>query len=116
MDEKDILICYLKEIHNFELYIKEEKGKLIGNHKEFFGYLINLEDYEKLKTKINYNENISKYKNYFSNPKDKNTTKRYTLDEIKFRDSTYLLNKIFNGNRYIIINIQLWKFLCKENQ
>ena len=116
MADKSILIKYLKGIKDFESYIKKEKENMFENFKTYLGYIINLEEYNQLKKNINYEENCVKYKEYFTNPEDSNPIKLYTLEEIKFRDSYYLLNKIFNGNKFILINIELWKLLCKENK
>ena len=116
MDEENKLIKYVKEIHDFEEYINGEKKKITKEyHNEFFGYLINLEEYKKLKTEINYENNLKLYKNYITRPMNTNPIKKYTLEEIKFRDSNYLLNMIFNGNKYILINKSFWKFICKED-
>ena len=117
MDEENNLIKYVKEIHDFEKYINDEKKNLAhGNHIEFFGYLINLKEYEKLKSDINYEKYLPKYKASFSNPLDAKLIKSYTLEEIKFRDSNYLLNKIFNENKYILISKRLWNILCNEDK
>ena len=42
--------------------------------------------------------------------------KIYTIDEIEFRNSDYLLNKILNDNKYIIINTDLWRLLCTKGK
>ena len=117
MDENNILIKYVKEIHDFEEYINGEKKKINKEyHNEFFGYLINLEEYEKLKTEIKYEKNLKLHKNIISSPMNTSQIKKFTLEEIKFRDSNYLLNMIFNGNKYILINKSFWKFICKEDR
>jgi len=116
VQDHSILIKYIKGIYDFESYIKSNKNKFSTSFNEYFGYLINFEDYENLKRKINYEKNLQLYKKYFSNPINSNTKKYYTLEEIKFRDSKYLLNMIFNKNKYVLINVNLWKLLCQENK
>jgi len=114
--EHSILIKYIKGIYDFESYINNNKNQYSTTFNESFGYLINYEDYEELKIKINYQKNLKVYKPYFSNPINSNTTKYYTLEEIKFKDSKYLINMLFNGNKYIIINENFWKLICPENK
>ena len=116
MNFQAILIKYIKGIYDFESYINNNKNQYSTTFNESFGYLINYEDYEELKIKINYQKNLKVYKPYFSNPINSNTTKYYTLEEIKFKDSKYLLNMLFNGNKYIIINENFWKLICPENK
>ena len=75
---------------------------------------INLDEINKIKNSINYNQkrNIN-IKNYYV---DKNSNKIYTINDIKFRNSNYLLNMMLNGNKFIIINTDLWELLCENNK
>ena len=76
-DEKNILIKYIKEIQNYESYIKGEKKIFAaGYKKEFFGYLINLEEYKKLKADIKYENNLVNYEKYKSIPMDSEPIKK----------------------------------------
>jgi hypothetical protein len=72
------------------------------------GYLINLElftIYENLKNLIN--GNIS------------NNNILLNINPIEFKSSRYLLNMIYNDNKYIIVNKDIWTIICnrgKENE
>ena len=116
MDEKDSnLKKYIKGFVEFEKYINELNIKKFNNENHS-GYLINLEKIEEIKRKINYTNNKKIYKYLNENPMDNSNEKIYTIEEIEFQNSNYLLNKLFNGNKYILINRALWKLLCKEGK
>ena len=116
MDEKDSnLKKYIKGFIEFENYINNLKSNN-SNFKYHSGYLINLEKIEEIKTKINYTFNKNNYNNLLESPMDNPNEKIYIIEEIEFRNSNYLLNKLFNGNKYILINEVLWKLLCKEGK
>ena len=99
--------------------IKKININLGENFKQHNGYLINLKEFEEIKIKINYekNKHIKLKHNFLALSKSEGVDKKYyTLDEIEFRNSDYLLNMLFNGNKYIFINKNLWKLLCKEGK
>ena len=111
----DYIINCVKAFYKFEHFLNKMNGKLGYDFEENFGYLINYERIDKIKKAINY-ENIKKiYKNLSPSPADQ-VEKIYTIDEIKFRNSDYLLNMLQNKNNYIIINNELWKVFCKNDK
>ena len=119
-NKRDELIKYNEAIFDFEENYLKEIYKNIDN-KEKDGYLIKSEDLNELKENISYREyqrykstsNDCFIKNYDFN-KLKNIKK---IKQIEFKTSQYLVNMIFNDNKYIIINEKLWKILCdKENE
>ena len=114
MSNTDYIIKYVKAFKDFESYLKKINNNFGTYFNDYFGYLINLESIDKIKTNINYDyyKNLNDiYKNYNISPVIQ-SEKKYTIDEIEFRNSDYLLNMIFNENKYIIINADLWKLLC----
>ena len=115
--EKNIsLIEYVNGFNDFEKYIKQINLNHSYNFEKHYGYLINLEEYEKIKLSIKEEYNKTKYKNNYSNKSNTKEKKVYVIEDIEFRNSNYLLNMIQNGNKYIFININLWKLLCKKNK
>ena len=116
-DEKDFsLKKYIKAFIEFEKYINNLTTIGDNNFDPHKGYLINLEKIEEIKTKINYTTNKNNYNNLIQSPSDNQNRKLYTIGEIEFKNSNYLLNMLLNKNKYIIINRNLWKFLCKEGK
>ena len=107
---------YVKAFIEFEKYIKDLNSTHDDKFEKHHGYLINLKKIEEIKHKINYEQNKSKYIDFNFSPSDGVQKKDYTIEEIEFRDSNYLLNMLFNGNQYILINKDLWKLLCKEGK
>ena len=94
------LVKYNNAILNFEEYLKQlyNKEKIIEINK---GYLINLEDYEDLKEKINYThfkENI--LNNNLDNESLSDSDEIIKIKQIDFKTSSYLLNMIYNDNKY----------------
>ena len=106
MSNTDYIIKYVKAFKDFESYLKKINNNFGTYFNDYSGYLINLESIDKIKTNINYDyyKNLNDiYKNYNISPVIQ-SEKKYTIDEIEFRNSDYLLNMIFNENKYIIIN------------
>ena len=89
---------YVKDLYKFK-----NKCNFSYSSKNNKGYIINFNDLEDFKKKINSydTKNINR------------------IEQIPFKTSTYLLNMIDNDNKYIIINEELWKTICqkgKENE
>ena len=111
MSNKDdkLLLSHHKAIQDFEnIYIKDN----FDNYKEYDqhrGYLIKLESYEALKNKIQ--SYFREWKNASKIVKSLND-----LDDIEFKTSTYLINMILNGNKYIIINTEIWELFGKKER
>ena len=104
---------YIKNIYNFEVLYSNKKTS--QNKGPFKGYLINLNDYNDIKEKIGYekyNNNIEKIFDY----KIIDSEKYFKVKQIEFKTNDYLLNMIFNENKYIIINEDLWKVLCEKGR
>ena len=109
-------IKYNQAISNFENYIKEIYSS--PDNKGYKGYIINNNDFEEFKVNINYD----KYKYYQNNkeylhkyyyaPIKFNKIKK--IKQIEFKTFQYLRNMILNGNKYIIINEELWKIICDK--
>ena len=116
----DPLIAYNLAIFNFEeKYRKNAYNNNIKSDeiKNCEGYIINLKEYDDLKLKINYNNYKIQIKpNSFPKIKIKDEEKQFKIKEIEFRTSKYLINMILNGNRYIIINKELWEAICDITQ
>ena len=110
------LTKYIKGFVEFEKYLNKIHSNLGEKFKEDKGYLINIKYINEIKRKINYEKNKEKYIENLSNPFYEDSKKYFTVEEIKFRNSNYLLNMIFNENEYIMINTNLWELLCKENK
>ena len=91
-----------KFITDFETVLKTRNYKM--NEKITLpGYLVNLKDYEELKKII------------FSN--NNNINKILTIESIHFKTASYLVNMIYNDNKYIIISPEIWKnCLPKEKE
>ena len=113
---QSILNIYCKEIFDFEQYLEQiyKKGNSMTNYE---GYLIDIKDYDELKKSIDYNHfkaNITKHnldkKILFE------TEKTYEIKQIYFKTSSYLLNMIDNGNKYILINKDLWNIICEKGK
>ena len=123
---EDLFIKYNNCIYSYEKFIEEIYNKNNNSplQDKYKGYIIYLSDYEELKKNLNYNsikqcyssKNIEKQKllqhydvNKFSKIK--------TIKQIEFYSQRYLINKIKNGNEYIIINEELWNLIgCKNNE
>ena len=88
-------------INDFETNLKKRNYE--NNVKiSLSGYLINLEDYEELKKKIKHNLNFI-----------------VKIEQIPFKTASYLVNMIYNDNKYIIISTEIWKKIVpkeKENE
>ena len=110
------LLEYIKGFNDFQEYLNKINSNLNQKFELFEGYLVNLEKIEEIKRVINYEQNKTKYKDFLSNTLNIVKKKTYIIEEIEFRNSDYLLNMIFNGNKYIIIDKNLWILLCKENK
>ena len=99
MDD-DFISKSKKEIKEFENHIKDNYQK---NNKKINGYLIYLSSYKKFRNKIfNYNNDND------DNLKELNEIKNTKLKPIEIKTSKYLMNMLFNGNIYIIINRLIW--------
>ena len=105
---------YVKGFYEFEEYIKTINNNLGDKFEMQFGYLINLEQIEEIKKKINYDNNKYMYKNKCELISLDNKKQDLFIEEIEFRDTNYLLNMIFNKNKYIFINKDLWQLLSKD--
>ena len=108
-DDEILLKEYKDKINDFEnKYVKDnfQNYKKYDSHR---GYLINLECYNNLKKKIQdyYDRKVS------ASTAVKNLNK---LNDIAFKTSSYLINMILNGNKYIIINTTLWKLFGNKER
>ena len=118
--------------YNMTLFEYEKEIRKIyensGWSETFFGYIINLKDYEDLKKKIQY----EKLKEYFNdeqlckekikeiiNSMDIHGIENSNIDRLKINDSKQLIQFLNNNNKYKIINEKIWKKICikgKENR
>jgi len=109
-DVTNLLKYYLSEIGKFENeYIKDNFENYISYKSPHRGYLINLQSYVDLKNNI---------KNYLKEGAYTSTINQisFKFKNIEIKTSTYLINMLFNENKYIIVNKSLWKlFGEKEN-
>ena len=102
---------YKEAINDFETrYINENfKNYLVYQKYNHSGYLINLEVYENLKNKI------KEYSGGYVNLSTINHNE-FKLKDIEFKTSSYLVNMLLNGNKYKIINSQLWKLFGQSEK
>ena len=114
----DTITKYNLAIYNFEeKYIKNNnasKDKIIN----LDGYLINNDYYENFKSKINYNSNINNIIKTYQYSGDKKIEmneqeKKFKIKDIDFKTPKYFMNMLYNGNKYILINKELWDVICE---
>ena len=93
---------------NIALFNKNDSNRI--------GYIISLEDFNNLKTKVQYetNKNNKNFKNTgYGKPLEiKDNEKIISIKELEFKSSQYLINMILNGNKYLIIDSTFWKAIC----
>ena len=117
LNNKFILLKYQKAIYKFNKELEEIYSyNNSNNNREYEGHLINLKDYEDFIKKINYEKNKYSINNSVVDENISDSEKIYTIKQIEFITSKYLLNMIYNGNKYIIINKDLWKILCNKGE
>ena len=78
------------------------------------GHLINSKDFEELKTKVDYknNKNIFLLLNVINN-----NEKKFKCKDLEIKTSTYLINMLLNGNKYIIVDSIFYQIICdKDNK
>jgi len=91
-------------ISNFEKYIKKIYSS-DSNEAEHIGYLINLQEYEYIKEIVNtFKVNIN------------DCGKVFHINQIEFKTPQYLINMILNGNKYILINADIWNLICDKDK
>ena len=104
-----------EEKENKYLIIKSAFNKYENSiykmNEKYNGYLINLEEYENIKEKIGYDKDIHNI-----NQNNSDCINYLNIKQIEYKTYYYLLNMIFNGNEYIIINEELWKILNKKEE
>ena len=108
--KEDLIKRYVQKIKTLETNIasfnkKDSKQK---------GYIINLNDYNSLKKKIDYEKNKSKM--ITSNFDIKDNEKILFIKEIEFKTSQYLTNMLLNDNKYIIVDGTFWKVICEKGK
>ena len=123
--KEDLFIKFNNSINLYEKFVEEiyNKDKNPSSKDKLKGYIIYLKDYENLKLNLNYknvrqffyaknNEKQKIFQNYdvnkFSKIKD--------IKQIEYYTPRYLINKIKNGDEYIIINEELWSLICSKNK
>ena len=106
----DILKKYQSAVKNLDNYIKIVNTKAII-HK---GYLINLDDFNNFKKKINYEKN----KNCFvpANFTIKEDEKAITINSLDVQNNKSLINMLLNGNKYIIVDSAFYKIISPKGQ
>ena len=108
--KEDLIKKYVDKIKTFESHILTFHKK-DSKHK---GYIINLNDYNLLKEKIQYEKNKNKIMlNRFDIKDDE---KIMTIKDIEFKTCQYLTNMLLNGNKYIIIDTSFWKIICEKGK
>ena len=113
---QDKFIKYYYAIINFEDSLQDIYSES-NNNKNNKGYLINLKNYEEIKQNLNY-QYYNKGKKKEDLIKDMNDKfyKIKKLKQIEFKTTQYLINMILNGNKYIIINENLWNELGDKDE
>ncbi len=113
---QDKFIKYYYAIINFENALKNIYSESNYN-KDNKGYLINLKNYEEIKQNLNYQYyNKGKKKEELIKYMDEKFYKIKKLKQIEFKTNQYLINMILNGNKYIIINENLWNELGDKKE
>ena len=106
---RNSLTGYNSAIKHFEeIYLNDIYNNNL-DHREHRGYIVNLEIYTHLKNKI-------KAINSLQNQNKSASYNFKILKNIEFKTSTYLINKLFNENKYIIINTPLWDLFGDKSQ
>ena len=117
VNDKIILLKYQKAIYKFNKKLEEIYSyNNSNNNREYKGHLINLKDYEDFIKKINYEKNKYSVNNSVVDENISDSEKIYKIKQIEFITSQYLFNMIYNDNKYIIINNDLWKILCNKGE
>ena len=102
-----------KAIYSFEEgLLKSINNSNVGRQ----GHLINLNDYENLKKSTKYDKkNATNYnkQNYATLREEE---KLFSIEQIRLKTSQYLLNMIFNENKYILISSDLWKVIGENGK
>ena len=106
----ELLKKYISNINNLESNINSFNSKDCKRK----GYIINLEDYEKLKNKINYINNKNKFAK--KNIEIKSNEKKMIIKELEFKTNQYLINMLLNNNKYIIVDNIFWKIICEKGK
>ena len=115
LNNESILKIYRKAIFDFEKNIEQIYER--NNITIYKGYLINLNDYENLKEQIDYNYFKDNISNYILDKKIlSESEKLFEIKQICFKTYSYLLNMIYNDNKYIIINKELWNIICEKGK
>ena len=111
--------------YNMTLFEYEKQIRKIyensGWSETFFGYIINLKDYEDLKKKIQYDK-LKEYSNdeqlckekikEIINSMDIHGIENSNIDRLKIYDSNQLIQFLKKNNEYKIINEKIWKKIC----
>ena len=116
----DIIYSCIMELFKYEKQI-EKINQNSGWSDAFHGYIIKLEDYENLKTNIQY-ESLKEYFNdeqlckqkmqEMINSKEIRGIKE--IDKLNIKDSKTLIESFTNNKKYKLINGELWRKICKK--
>ena len=112
---------YVSSIYNFEKYIENIYNPSIEKiyHE---GYIINLKDFNQLKSNIQYeylkqiliNKNSALYLGKIGELINiKGIINILSIDQEKFISPTELINSLNNKSNYLLINKALWRCICK---
>ena len=116
LENNSLLLKYQKAIYEFEKRLEDIKYEKNNNKtRENEGHLINLNNYEEFIKKIQYD----KYKNpeYYNNVDGNiSESEKIYINQIEFNTYEYFLNMIYNENKYIIINNELWEKVCNKGE
>ena len=96
---------YKKAFENFNEYIKEIHTDIFARSENHTGYFINYVKYQKFENEINNSIKDSKTQ----------TIKIDDSKKLKTESLDVVINSISNDYKYIIINSQLQKLICKED-
>ena len=123
-DNIEIYKKYCESIIEYENYLNEIYNDLNENNEEYRGYLINSKEFENLKLDINldiykalkqeYKEQIRIVLSSLISENKSIELKKFEQEEIK--SLIEFSNKLQNNNEFILINIGLWKTICKKKK
>ena len=123
MSEAKQIYGFLNEIYQYENFLENIYIKSYLSHiEEFQGFLIKLSDYDNFKKSICYNEILKRnyYDIKFTKDEFREIIYKYNVsisniqkvEQVEIKNQEELINSIKNGEKYKIINKNLFKLIC----
>ena len=109
---------YIFSIFQFDKFINSIYSNT-NDSQEFKGYIIDYNEYQNLKEKIKFKDYIDIQNNIIKTNeiKDSELINIEKIKHIKFKSSKDLINNLINKkNKYLLINLDLFKIICSQNK